>query len=187
MNVLWVLILGSFLLSSCFLFALVVLIKSIRKHQRQEILMQLFRMFSVPITQAQADPKVLARWSELSVQMRGLFPDIFRKVEASSGVPFPFSFELIESAHAKWTSDWLAWERKHDLEYKERIRAVESELNKVSESISDETSALRSRLNAIELEKLGRYQERYEEYVRVGKTIAELKDSVSTAPQIPKQ
>ena len=73
--------------------------------------------------------------------------------------------------HARWTTQWLAWERDHDLEYKRRGAEVEVELEGASPARS---SVLRARLAEVEQEKLLRYQERYEEYVRVGKAIGGL-------------
>ena len=73
--------------------------------------------------------------------------------------------------HARWTTQWLAWERDHDLEYKRRATELEVELEGASRARS---TVLRARLAEVEQEKLLRYQERYEEYVRVGKAIGKL-------------
>ena len=74
-----------------------------------------------------------------------------------------------------WTADWLAWERQHDLEYRQRASTVEAELDRGREQ---DIARLRKRLAAIEQEKLQKYQERYEDYVRVGRAIAALDDSI---------
>ena len=70
-----------------------------------------------------------------------------------------------------WSPQWLAWEREHDLEYKRRATELEVELEGASPVRS---TVLRARLAEVEQEKLLRYQERYEEYVRVGKAIGDL-------------
>ncbi len=85
------------------------------------------------------------------------------------GIAFPFGSERIQAAHAQWTADWLAWERTHDAEYKLKAAAVEEELAR-----SEGSPLVRARLDAIEREKLERYQRRYEEYVRIGKALQAL-------------
>ncbi|HZR22084.1 MAG TPA: hypothetical protein VFA59_00760, partial [Vicinamibacterales bacterium] len=69
---------------------------------------------------------------------------------------FPFSADFIQAIHSQWTADWLAWELTHDAEYKV----------KVAEAAND-----RLKLEAVEREKLDRYQRRYQEYVQVGKAL----------------
>ena len=56
----------------------------------------------------------------------------------------------------------LAWERKHDAEYKVKAAAVERDL-----AASAGSPVQRARLDAVEKEKLDTYQRRYAEYVRV--------------------
>ena len=63
----------------------------------------------------------------------------------------------------------MAWERQHDLDYKRRASAAEAELSRAGET---DPATVRARLAAIGQEKLQTYQERYEEYVRIGKAIA---------------
>jgi hypothetical protein len=77
----------------------------------------------------------------------------------------------VQAAHARCTADWLAWERSHDAEYKLRAAALEQALAAASES---EKPLARARLDAIEREKLERYQQRYEEYIRTAKALQAL-------------
>ena len=65
----------------------------------------------------------------------------------------------------------MSWERQHDLDYKQRASTAEAELTRAGET---DAATVRARLAAIDQEKLQTYQERYEEYVRVGKAIAAL-------------
>ena len=88
-----------------------------------------------------------------------------------SGARFPFPPDLVEAAHARWTAEWLAWERQHDLVYKRKAGEAEAELDRAEE---EAVSRARAHLAAIEQEKLQLYQQRYEEYVQVGKALASL-------------
>ncbi len=56
------------------------------------------------------------------------------------------------------------WEQAHDGEYKLKVAEIEAALQGPGGS-----PVGRARLDAVEREKLERYQRRYEEYVRVGK------------------
>ena len=100
---------------------------------------------------------------------RVLFPDTFKELDAANGAQFPFPGTVIEDVHARWTTQWLVWEREHDLEYKRQASRAEAALASASAAVR-----LQSQLVAIEQEKLQRYQERYEEYVRVGRAMGKL-------------
>ena len=76
---------------------------------------------------------------------------------------------VVQAAHARWTAEWLAWERTHDAEYKLKAAEIEEEL-----LASGGSTVVRGRLDGVEREKLDRYQRRYEEYVRVGKALQAL-------------
>ena len=124
-------------------------------------------------------PKTRARllvWQPLATTARKLCPADFDALDRASGGRFPFSAEQIEAAHARWSADWLAWERTHDTEYKLKAATVEAEL------ASSGRSALgRARLDAVEREKLDTYQRRYEEYARVSKALRALTSSTGDA------
>ena len=152
----------------------VVLVREFRQRRREELLVRITAVFAPAIAQAKTDPRGLVAWAEVSRVARKLFPEAFHRLDAASEGRFPFSAELVEAVHAKWTSEWLAWERQHDLEYKRRTSVAEAELGRVGET---DAATVRARLAAIEQEKLQTYQERYEEYVRVGKAIAALEEA----------
>ena len=142
-----------------------------RRRQRQSALLEMLALFGPSVARVQVEPRELVPWSQVATSARALFPEAFRELDEASGGHFPFSPDLIESVHARWTTQWLAWERDHDLEYKRRGAELEVELEGESPARS---SVLRARLAEVEQEKLLRYQERYEEYVRVGKAIGGL-------------
>lgn len=123
--------------------------------------LSIMQAFAPAIAAAHTDPRVLLTWEPLARAARSLLPDEFAAIERAAGARFPFTTERIQAAHAQWTADWLAWERTHDAEYKRRA-AAESD---------------RGRLDLIEREKLDTYQRRYEEYVRVAKTLQALATS----------
>ena len=149
----------------------VVLVLELRERRREELRIRLIAVFAPAIAQARADPRGLVAWAEVARVSRKLFPEAFHRLDLASEGRFPFSAELVEAVHAKWTSEWLAWERQHDLDYKQRASAAEAELIRTGET---DAATVRARLAAIEQEKLQTYQERYEEYVRIGKAIGAL-------------
>ena len=150
---------------------LVALLREIRRQRRAQSLTALLALFGPAVASAQSEPRQLVEWGSVVATARALFPDLFRDLDAASGGRFPFPTDLVNRAHARWTSQWLAWEREHDLEYKRRAGQVEAEL---ARAVPDDVPKLRSQLAGIEQEKLQRYQDRYEEYVRVGQALAEL-------------
>ena len=125
----------------------------------------ILQAFAPGIEAARADPRALLVWQPLAQAVRKLFPDECASLDAASGSSFPFSADVMSSAHARWTADWLAWERTHDATYKMKTAAAEQDL---------ESPAGRARLDALEREKLDLYQRRYEEYVRVAKALQKL-------------
>jgi hypothetical protein len=132
---------------------------------RQTRQLTLLQMFAPAIAASQGDARALLVWEPLARAARTLFPEDLAALDRATGATFPFSADRIQAAHAQWTADWLAWERSHDAEYKQR--AAEAERASAAAPSSD----LRSRIDAIEREKLERYQRRYEEYVRVAKAL----------------
>jgi len=131
--------------------------------------LQIVSLFAPALAVVRDDPRALLVWQPLAQRTRQLFPAEFRAIEATATTPFPFSAELIQAAHARWTSDWLAWEHTHDAEYKLKAASIEEEL-----TASGGSPLLRAKLDAVEREKLDRYQRRYEEYVRVAKALQAL-------------
>ena len=127
--------------------------------------------FAPAIVAAVDDPRALLTWSPLADASRRLFPDAFASIDRALDARFPFSQPQVRAAHARWTADWLAWERAHDFDYKLRASQAERELEQAGQL---GTPIGKARLEAIEREQLERYQRRYEEYVTVAKALAAL-------------
>jgi hypothetical protein len=130
---------------------------------------EVLALFAPGLDQARQDPRALLTWQPLAIIARKLFPAEFAAIDAASGATFPFTAAQIQAAHARWSADWLTWERSHDGEYKLRAAAAQEELGDRASSVYG-----RTRLEAIEREKLERYQQRYEEYTRVSKALQAL-------------
>ena len=141
-----------------------------RRRQHREDLAALLLTTLAPDA-ARGEPRNLLAWRAAADAARRMFPDAVRDIERQTGEAFPFSHDAIDDAHARWTAEWLAWERSHDIEFKQRGTALEAELRETDGS----TPAARARLAALDDEKLQAYQQRYEEYVRVGNGLTALK------------
>ena len=96
-------------------------------------------------------------------------PAAFSELDAAFGGTFPFTKDQVQAAHARCSSDWLAWERSHDAEFSLKTAQVEDEIARAGGPASP---LLRTRLAAIEQQKLERYQQRYEEYIKTAKALA---------------
>lgn len=131
------------------------------------------QLFAPALDAPDRDPRSLLVWQPLAIAARKIFPVEFTTLDHAAGGTFPFSKAQLEAAHAKWTAEWLAWERHHDAEYKMKAAAVEHEL--AHESSHAGSKLVRARLDAVESEKLELYQHRYQEYVRVAKALQALK------------
>jgi len=131
-------------------------------------------LFAPATAAARTDPRALLAWQPLAHTARQLWPEEFALLDKTSGSTFPFGHDVVEAAHAQWSADWLAWERAHDAEYKLKAATAEHEL-----AASGGAPFLRAKLDAIEREKLDRYQRRYQEYVQVGKALKTLIDASS--------
>ena len=142
-----------------------------RRRRREELLLQLLAMFGPSLVRVQDRPQELVAWSQLATLARALFPSEFKELELRQGERFPFSKAVIEDAGARWATKWLTWERAHDAEYKHRVDEIEAELRRAD---TREVGGFEERLKLVEQEKLLSYQERYEEYVRVSKSLGDL-------------
>ena len=161
-------------------FALWRIADELRRDRREAAIRQLFATFAPAA--AQQDPKQLVAWQPLAQAGRKLFPDAFKDLDAAAGGMFPFSREQLNAAHARWTADWLAWERAHDAEYSLKTAQVQDEIDRAQGQLSP---LLRTRLAAVEQQKLERYQQRYEEYIKTAKALAAFANpsaSVETSP-----
>lgn len=129
----------------------------------------LLALFAPGAAAAVDDPLAVLAWQPLALTARALYPAEFAALDKACGSTFPFNTEQIERAHARWTAQWLAWERRHDAEFKLKAAMVEHELG------AELSSAFgRARLDAVEREKLDLYQQHYEEYTRIAKGLQAL-------------
>jgi hypothetical protein len=135
----------------------------------------ILQAFAPGIEASRADPRALLVWQPLARAVRKLFPEECASLDAAAGGSFPFSREQVQAAHSRWTTEWLAWERAHDAEYKDRAAVAEHEL------ATSGTPAARARVDAIEREKLDLYQRRYQEYVQIAKALQALIDHAGSA------
>jgi hypothetical protein len=130
---------------------------------------EMLALFAPGLAAAREDPKQLLVWQPLAVTARKLFPREFAALDEAAGRTFPFSPDELQAAHSRWTADWLAWERAHDTECKLKVTLLEQEMG---ERLS--TPAGRARLDALERDKLDRYQRQYETYTRIAKGLQAL-------------
>jgi hypothetical protein len=108
-------------------------------------------------------------WYPLAQASRKLYPDAFKSLDDASGGTFPFTKEQLKAAHARCSSEWLAWERAHDAECSLKLAEVQDQIDRAQ---GPPSVLLRTRLAALEQQKLERYQQRYEEYVKTAKALA---------------
>jgi hypothetical protein len=119
----------------------------------------------------QGDPTLLLTWYPLAQAARKLDPSTFATLDAAMGGTFPFTREQVERAHARISSEWLAWEQAHDEEYRVKGAAAEQEMAGLS---GDAARLAKARLDRIQHEKIERYQQRYEVYIRTAKALQAL-------------
>jgi hypothetical protein len=129
----------------------------------------LLATFASGASVAEDDPRAMLVWEPLARIARQTWPEEFALLDRAGAGTFPFGRERLQAAHARWTTEWLAWERTHDAEYKLKAAVAEHEL-----VAAGGAPHARAKLDAIESEKLDRYQKRYEEYVRVSKALQAL-------------
>ena len=141
----------------------------LRRTRHQAALQQLIATFAPAAAAGQQDPRQIVVWHPIAQASRKLFPEAFKELDAAAGGAFPFTKEQLKAAHARCTADWLAWERAHDAEYSVKSAQVQDEIDRVQGQASP---LLRTRLAAVEQQKLERYQQRYEEYIKTAKALA---------------
>ena len=152
--------------------ALWQLVSAVRVAQGRDVRersLRLMALFAPGVAAAAQDPRALLAWQPLAGTARKLFPEECAALDGAAGTTFPFSPEQIQAAQSRWTAEWLVWEQAHDSEYKLKVAEIEATLQG-----PDASPVGRARLDAVEREKLERYQRRYEEYVRVGKAFQAL-------------
>ena len=131
--------------------------------------MALLQIFAPALAAAQADPRALLVWQPLAKSARQLFPEEFASLDHASGATFPFTSEQLQAAHSIWTADWLAWEQRHDAEFKLKAALIEHEVAGLGPSALG-----RAKIEAVEREKLELYQSHYRDYVRTAKALQAL-------------
>ena len=159
------------LLGGALVYAVWRLGNELQQRRREAILQHMLATFAPAVAAAQHDPKQLIVWYSLAQTSRKVFPDAFRELDAAAGGAFPFTKDQLKAAHARCTSDWLAWERAHDAEYAVKTAQVQDDIDRAQGPASP---LLRTRLAALEQQKLERYQQRYEEYIKTAKALAAL-------------
>jgi hypothetical protein len=145
--------------------------RELQRRERNAAILAIVHTFGAAQASVQDDPKQLLAWHPLAEGTRKLFPAAFEALDAATGGRFPFSKEALERAHAKVSSEWLAWEKAHDEEYRIKAAGAEQEL---AAATGDAAALARARLDRIQHEKIERYQQRYEEYVRTAKALQAL-------------
>jgi hypothetical protein len=158
-------VLTAFLLAALAIGVLIVL--ELSRTRRDANTARLLSVFGPAIARVRKDPRALLVWEPLARTARRVFPEAFAALERNGGT-FPFTIAEIREAHDRWTGEWLTWERNHELEYRLKAAAAEEQLSR-----GDRGAALRQ-AEALEREKLDRYQRRYEEYIRVAKALQAL-------------
>ena len=143
----------------------------LRARRRDAQIFDLLATFGPVAERARSDPRVLLAWYPTAEAARRTFPEAFAAIDQNGTNRFPFGAAQLEAAHARWTTDWLEWERHHDAEYRQQTEAIEAELDRSTGAASQ---AARTRLETVEREKLERYQRRYEEYVQTSLALANL-------------
>ena len=167
-----VLLLSAVIVAAGLLWGAAQIVRELRAAREERIhgrALPIVQLFAPAIEAVQEDPRALLVWQPLARTIRQLYPAESAAVDRAAGGPFPFGREMMAAAHARWTTDWLSWERTHDAEYKLKVAVVEDEL-----AATGGSAVGRARLDAVEREKLALYQRRYEEYVRVAKVLQAL-------------
>ena len=145
--------------------------RELQQRRRGAATHAMLAMFGPAQAAVVADPRQLVTWYPLAQAARKLEPAAFAALDAATGHTFPFTRDQLERAHAKVSSDWLAWEAAHDEEYRLKAAAAEQEVGRAS---GEAATLAKARLDRIQHEKIERYQQRYEEYIRTAKALQAL-------------
>jgi hypothetical protein len=141
-----------------------LIVKEVRRSRDDATTVALLTLFAPAVGEAREDPRKLLAWQPAVSVARRLFGPAMARLDEAGRGGYPFTEADAREAHARWTTAWLAWERAHDEDC--RLKAAAAEGRGGPEG--------RAALASIEREKLERYQQRYEEYVRVGKALKAL-------------
>jgi hypothetical protein len=165
---------GLLAVAAALLFGCSRIVSAVDAARRDATLRHLQSLFAPGVRAVQDDPREFLTWYPLAQSSRRLFPDAFKGLDQAVGGTFPFSREQVQDAHARWTADWLAWERSHDGEYRLKTATLQEELVRGGDAT---TSMGRARIAALEREKIERYQERYQQYIQTAKALQALTES----------
>jgi hypothetical protein len=154
--------------------------RAAREQAAHERALAIVQLFAPALATVQDDPRVLLVWQPLARAIRQLFPVESAAVDRAAGGAFPFGREMMGAAHARWTADWLSWERTQDADYKLKAAVLQDELGAALDS-----AVGRARMESLEREKLALYQRRYEEYTRVAKALQSLATTSSASIPAP--
>ena len=102
----------------------------LQRRRREAAIQQLLATFAPAAAAVQQDPRQLLVWYPARAGSRRLFPDAFKLLDEAAGGAFPFTKEQLKAAHARCSSDWLAWERAHDAEYPLKLAQVQDEIDR---------------------------------------------------------
>ena len=144
----------------------------LRRRRHEAAVQSVLATFGHAQATVQLDGRLLLVWQPLAESSRKLFPEAFAALDASTGGRFPFPKAVIERAHSKWTADWLSWEKAQDEQYRLKGAEAEQEIGRATPGAA--TSLAKARLDRIQHEKIERYQQRYEEYIRTAKALQAL-------------
>jgi hypothetical protein len=145
--------------------------EELRRSRAEAEMQHVLKTFAPAAADVQRDPRMLIAWYPIAQTSRKLFPAAFRALDEASGGAFPFTKAVVEAAHAQCTSEWLAWERAHDADFAVKTAQVQDEIDRAP---GPPSALLRTRLAAVEQQKLEQYQQRYQEYVKTAKALAAL-------------
>ena len=166
-----IVVVAAIFFATMFVAITVVVIREIRYLRQEQLVQQLLAMFVPTGDKIFQDPRELLLWFPVAEASRRMFPEAFQRLDSAFESRFPYSESHIQEVHARWTTDWLSWEREHDFNYKLKKTEAEHEFVNGTEA---ETSIGRARLAKLEREQLAVYQERYEGYVRTSKALEAL-------------
>jgi hypothetical protein len=145
--------------------------RELRAMRREAAIQSLLATFGPAQAEAQRDARLLLVWQPLAEAARKVEPVAFAALDAATGRRFPFDKDAIERAHSKWTAEWLAWEKTHDEEYRLKAATVEQEMRAAT---GDAAALAKAKLDRVQHEKIERYQQRYEDYIRTAKALQAL-------------
>jgi len=90
--------------------------RAAREEARRARVLSIVQLFGPAVAAVQGDPRALLVWQPLAATVRRLFPEECASLDAAAGSSFPFSADVMSTAHARWTADWLACDARRDVQ-----------------------------------------------------------------------